>query len=115
MESHHRKNISKRIHRLSGQLLGIDKMLNQNRLMSATLIQFLAADKAFYNLFYQQYKKELQADFILKINTLLNIQNLPAHHRQTLENIIAQLHRYQLPQLPKIIQQVEAIEQQYLP
>jgi len=115
MESHHRKNISKRIHRLSGQLLGIDKMLNQNRHLSATLIQFLAADKAFYNLFYEHFDEALRKAFIVKINVLLKHPNLPASHRQTLENIIAQLHTYKLNQLTRIIQQVEAIEQQYLP
>lgn len=54
------KNLKSRLHRIQGQLNGIEKMLDENRYCGDVLIQVSAVEKALESLAYQLLENHLE-------------------------------------------------------
>lgn len=54
------KNLKSRLHRIQGQLNGIEKMMDENRYCGDVLIQVSAVEKALESLAYQLLENHLE-------------------------------------------------------
>jgi DNA-binding FrmR family transcriptional regulator len=98
---------------MGGQLKSIDKMLAENRPLPEVLVQLFAIEGGLDKFIYQHFDEAIRKEIALRINTLLENKNLPANHTERLENIKKQFPDIKLRQLPKIIYEIQEIEQNY--